>query len=156
MNPVDATILGLIAAWDGAPELAFTVDGKPDQLSVNDGPRLDDPEAWRVLVVGATAGFVPVGQATTRPGYGGRREEQFEVRCELTVWDGDTDLAHVRTQAYAVLDVLAELLAAHEWGDDISWARITRHSYQPAQSDLGVGVLIPFSVVANATRFEGA
>jgi hypothetical protein len=142
------------------------VNGVSVPLLVIDGPPLSDFDDQRVLAVGVasqalTGGMNPFAHADaaeSRVGFGsgGRRTFRFEVACQLGVWSGDTGMAAIRATAFEVLDVLARLLTgSRTLGGVVDWARITRDTYQPSQSAVGAGVAIDFTVLVEATRFDG-
>jgi hypothetical protein len=157
-DPLDDTIAALFALWDGAPELAYEVDGEAAQTVVVDGPLLDDQEARRFVQVGTGGMYVPVGgQSTGRLGYGGRTEVTVDVTSALTVWSGGTDVQAVRREAYEVLRAMDGLLARdRSLGDVVAQAQMTRHQYLPLQDAGGQGcaVRLELTVRAVATRFE--
>lgn len=156
-HPVPAAIDALIALWRGAPTLAYDVNGTPVALRVHDTVALEDLDEPRALVVATGAQGAAGGvQATTGFGLADRAYE-FEVACELHVWSGDTDPAPLRTQAFAVLDELARLLAVRrDLGGVADWARMTRSTYTPMHDSTGTKALIEFTVRVDARRFEGA
>lgn len=156
-HPVPATIDALLALWRGAPSLAYDVDGTPVALRVDDTVALEDFDEPRWLVVGTGAQGAAGGvQATTGFGLADRAYE-LEVVSELHVWSGATDPAAVRSQAFAVLDELARLLAlTPDLGGVVEWARVSRSTYTPMHDGAGTKALIEFTVRVDARRFEGA
>lgn len=166
MHPVPASIKGLKALWTGHDDLTYQVDGQTVPLLVIDGPPISDFDDYRALAIGVastelTGGLNPFSHAAaaeSRTGFGGggRRTLRHEVACQLGVWSGDTDLETVRDAAYEVLDTLGVILIGDRTlGGVVDWARITRDAYQPSQSPTGAGVAIDFTVLVEATRFEG-
>lgn len=154
-HQIPATIDALVALWSVAPQLAYTHKQATVQMPVVDGPPLAEPDDPRVLYVGVASQYVTGGaQDRMRHGYGGRRTDRVEIACQLQVWSGDTDMAEQRSTAFAVFDLLDQILTIHrDLGGVVDWARITRCAYQADQSTDGAGVAIDFTVQAEATRF---
>lgn len=157
-DPVDAVITGLVAAWTGAPELVYDRDGVAVALDVFDGPPLHNLDAWRAVLVGQSAQYLPGGaQANQRHGFGDVRRAQVDVVSELRVWSGDTDVAALRGVALGVLGDLDALVRAdHTLGQVADWVRLTRWTYEiepPEQVGQGFRVTVEFTYRADTTRF---
>ena len=157
-DPIDDTIAALFALFNGAPEMAYEVDGEAAQLVVIDGPLLEEQESRRFLQVGTGGMYVPIGgQSATSMGFGGRTQAQVDVMSALTVWSGSTDMAEVRREAYEVLRAMARLIARDRTlGGAVEQAQMTRHQYMPGQDTGGQGcaVRLELTVRAVATRFD--
>ena len=157
-DPIDDTIAALFALFNGAPELAYDVDGEVAQTVVIDGPLLGEQEARRFVQVGTGGMYIPVGaQSTGRLGYGGRTAVTVDVMSALTVWSGSTDMRAVRGESYEVLRVMDRLIARDRTlGGVVDQAQMTRHQYLPGQDAGGQGcaVRLELTVRAVATRFE--
>jgi hypothetical protein len=165
-HPIPEAIDALITLWTGHADLAYEVDGRPVPLLVIDGPPISDFDDYRVLAVGVasqalTGGLNPFSHADAAEsravfGGGGRRVMRFEVACQLGVWSGDTDMSTIRSAAYETLETLGVILTGERTlGGVVDWARITRDAYQPTQSPNGAGAAVDFTVLVEATRFEG-
>lgn len=155
LRPEVEVIRALVAAWELDPALTYDQDGETVHVHVVDGPLIEDTDARQVLLVGTATSAAPGGaQGQQRPGYGGRVTHRIDVACQLAVWSGDVDMGAVRDAGFAALQACERTLAAApNVGGAVDWARVTRSTYQPAQTDGGAGALIDFTVQVEATRF---
>jgi len=153
-HPVDAAIGGLVAVWHDEGDLEYDVDGVLTKLRVTDNPLLEEGfDERRLLLVGTSAQYLPGGaQASSSFDLAGERV-QVDIVCELTVWSGDTDAPAERAAAFEVLDTLAALLARRrDLFGSVDWARITRATYEPGQTEQGAAASVEFTVRVDASR----
>lgn len=143
-HPVPASVDQLLVLFRGAPAL--------DGVRVDDGPPVEDMDDGRAIGVGVSVQDVNGAQVTSGYDLGGRNDS-FDIACAAQCWSGDTDMPAMRTQVYALFDLIGALLAANpDLGGVVTWARMVRHAYRPMQDRAGALALIEFTVRVDANR----
>lgn len=118
-------------------DLADTLGG----VQVVDGP----PTSYirsECVAIGITTEDASVESSTAQAGLRATRET-IDVINLVRVWSGNTDLAPLRTRAYALLDTIDQQLRADPTvGGTVALARLVGCVYTPVRNEDGVGVFL--------------
>jgi hypothetical protein len=120
-----------------------------ESVRVFDGPPVtgETPDAY--VTVGYALGEDTAGTFShERAGNGFQVEETGEVRCELVAVTGATDLASVRTRAFALIDAFEETIRADQRLGVLTAGSTSSLVVDvlPAQTTAGAQQRLPFSL----------
>ncbi len=138
----------VLAALRTAPGLAGTL--------VSDGPRLEDSPAWAEIGASLADDDTTAGTITqayrTSGGPDAARDETVTVACVAGAQSGSTDLAAVRTAAFAVLAQVESALRATPGlaVPGVICTDLRPGSVRQAQTPAGAYCLIAFDITADA------
>jgi hypothetical protein len=134
---VHARLVALLPTLAGWPQFVY------------DGPPVTGDVPTSYATVGYVLNEVSAGSfSQTRSGDGFRVEETGGIRCELVTSTGDTDLATVRAQAFALMDVLEQAIRADQTLGVMAPASTAALTVDvvPSQSTAGAVQRLPFTL----------
>jgi hypothetical protein len=148
---IPAAVDALVALWKAAPGLAG--------VSVLDGPPTVDQSDADYLYVGYQFGgdaAVEMSQDFASAG-ARRRDETFDVLCQVDSFTGDTDTSARRGRAFELLAAVEDSLrataaapTAPTLGGAVLWAHLTQAQLVQRFTDQGVQVGVAFRVSCHA------
>lgn len=152
-HPAPAAIDALLKLLRSEQTLVYQVNGVDTRVRVDDGmpvADLDDPDA---IGIGLSLDEVAATSDTRFDLRGG--EDRFDISCVVQSWTGDVEAPAPRSRAFELLDIVRDVLAAHQnlgLPGLVIDARLSRWSYRPTQDATGVAALIDFTVRVHARR----
>jgi hypothetical protein len=150
-SAIPAAIEALVALW--------TTAFADDPVTVVDGPPLNDQTGADYLYVGWQLGQdVGAEMAQDFASAGARRrDETFDILCQVDCWTGDSDVPARRARAFDVLAAVEDSLRATSANptapnlrNAVLWSHLTQGLLVQRNTDQGVAVQIPFRVSCRA------
>jgi hypothetical protein len=130
-----------------------------DPVTVVDGPPIGMPSEADYLYVGWQLGENVGAEMRQDFAYAGarRRDEEFDILCQVDAWTGDDDVPARRQRAFDLLAVVEDALRATDTqptapnlSGAVLWSHITQGQLTQTNSDSGVAVRIPFRITCRA------
>lgn len=142
----DPTVPAAIAALVSAFQTAVT-------MPVYDGQPPVDMPAEFVAVEFADTNFGTSGRQEPAGLGGGRRGEQYDIRCLISAYDGSADMAAVRGRAFDAFTDLSDAIRSDATlSGTVMYAEVTDFNTVAAQIGAGANYTIQFSVSVRFTR----
>lgn len=147
-SAVEGLIDAMVAAFKAAPSLA--------DVTVFDGPEIDasDPLIW--LAVGHDGSedgdVIAVNSRNEYVQLGAKKMfEEGTINCVLDVWNGDTNISDLRTQARTYMSAIDTVIRTDpSFGGIVLWSGLDNQTLSYRQTNQGAEVKIVFTVYYKA------
>lgn len=147
-SAVEGLIDAMVAAFKAAPSLA--------DVTVFDGPEIDasDPLIW--LAVGHDGSedgdVIAVNSRNEYVQLGAKKMfEEGTINCVLDVWNGDTNISDLRTQARTYMSAVDTVIRTDpSFGGIVLWSGLDNQTLSYRQTNQGAEVKIVFTVYYKA------
>lgn len=147
-SAVEGFIDAMVAAFKAAPSLA--------DVTVFDGPEIDasDPLIW--LAVGHDGSedgdVIAVNSRNEYVQLGAKKMfEEGTINCVLDVWNGDTNISDLRTQARTYMSAIDTVIRTDpSFGGIVLWSGLDNQTLSYRQTNQGAEVKIVFTVYYKA------
>lgn len=146
-SSIPAAIDGILALLRAASGLRGVeiIDGEPTTNTPKDFVTIGFAQDGGDVVTGFQ-GILGMGNVL--------REEQFDIACRASSWNGGTNFKTVRDRAFALFGVVEDTLrAASTINDAVTFAQIAPISYAQYQTDQGATADLDFSISVHTARF---
>lgn len=126
---------------------------------VIDGPPTDDIETQDIIVIGWNPEGDQAAELAQKFNAAGARtrDEDFGISGWIDSWNGDTDLAVVRTRVFELLGEIEQRLRATDLhpeaptlGGAVMWAHLTAGVLRQSYTDQGARAALAFTVTCHA------
>ena len=144
----EGLIDAMVAAFKGATSLA--------DVTVYDGPEIDssDPLIWLAVGHDGTEDgeVVAVNMKNEYKQLGAKSMfEEGYVNCVLDVWNGDTNISALRTQARTYMSAIDSVIRLDpSFGGIVLWSGLDSQTLSYAQTSQGAEIKIVFTVYYKA------